>query len=501
MWKVWTTYKSVNAQIIIMKISIQLFILLLCISSYGQAIFHKVSLTNKESGTALENVHLVTDEESGDFSVFAEEPKTTYGYLYNSDKELQSQLVSEGLKRKYKEIIGQAVRANKVRLIQKNSKGTKFASILYDFDNNTTQEAEYDLDTGRQVFLQSYSHGANCYVFSILKNSNLIRKWIFNVDGSVTKEDIDLTQELARNKVKSLNVYNLMQESQGFNSSVSMVKIENNLPNTLEIATEQNKMYEYDGGFYWTLDEDEGYTVLFDFRTPELQPNLTFIKKPLPLSQSKDNPTNSYLIEDKIAQIVSNSSMMHIEIKNLSTFNLVQEFKLEKDDPINFKNSPILQEGSVYSFGATRKMEKTSKFLRKIASDKNGLSLFKTKYGYRMTVGGVRTQGGGGGGMMMPGFGGLPIATVGAVTMSFNPASFAYGSYGATGSTRIESMFDTEFKHIEGELTDNIFDRIDSYTERLKKKADNIFIKDGEVLFGNYDHRAREYTLYSFEND
>ncbi|RMB59121.1 hypothetical protein EAX61_08650 [Dokdonia sinensis] len=117
-----------------------------------------------------------------------------------------------------------------------------------------------------------------------------------------------------------------------------------------------------------------------------------------------------------------------------------------------------------------------------------------------MTVGGVRPQGGGGG-MMMPGFGGLPIATVGAVTMSFNPASFAYGSYGATGSTRIESMFDGDFNHIDGEVVDNIFDRIDRHTERLRKFADNIFLKDGKVLFGNYDPRIKEYTLYSFEND
>ncbi|RMB59120.1 hypothetical protein EAX61_08645 [Dokdonia sinensis] len=353
-----------------MKKSIQFIALLICAFSYGQGVYHKISLTNKKSGTALENVHLVLHDDSGSFSVFAEEPKTTYGYLYNADKELQSQLVSEGLKRKYKEIIGQAVSQGQVRLVQKNSKGNKFASILYNFNNDTTQEVEYDLDLRRQVFLQSYSRGAHCYVFTILKDSNLIRKWIFHVDGTVATEDIDLAEELNRNSVKSLDIYKLMQESQGFNSDISLAKIENNLPNTLEITTEQNKMFEYNEGFYWTLDEDESYTVLFDFKLPYLQPSLRFIKKPAPLDNSKNNPTNSYVIGDKIAQLVSNSSMMHLVIKNLETLEEVQHFKLEKDDPITFKNSPILQEGSVYSFGATRKMEKTSKFLRKIAQIK-----------------------------------------------------------------------------------------------------------------------------------
>lgn len=471
--------------------------LVLSMAAYGQDKYLEISFKDiKTSINYIDKVHLVKNEETGFLSIFAEESKTTYGFHYDENLKQVAQLTSEGLKRKYKEIIGQVYDDNKIRLIQKNNKGTKFASILYDFNAQVTQEIEYDVDMSDQKFIQSYSKGAVCYAFSILKNKNVLRKWLFKLDGSVTHTDISLQEELVHNKFSSTSIYNLLTETQAFNTTLKMVKVENRLPSTLEIATEENKMYEHDNGFYWTLDKSHPYTVLLDFQLPDLEPTITFVEKTK--LDTRLPASNSFIVDNVLAQIVSSSKELKLNFRDIEDMESLKTYNLLKDDEITFKNSPILQEGSVYSFGATRKFEKTSKFLRKIASDKNGIALFKSNNGYRATIGGVRSQGGGGGGFGA--IGGLPVASFGAATMSFNPASFAYGSYGFTGSTRIESLFHDDFEHREGELPNNVFDDIEDLSSKWLKRADDVYLIDDFVLFGNYQTNRKLFTLYKFQN-
>lgn len=473
----------------------------LCFSLFAQEKYLEVSLKDvKTTSGFITNVHLIKNDASGSLSLFLEEPKTTYGFKYDENLNQTAQLTSKGVKRKYKEIIGQASGEGKVRLIQKNKKGNKFASIVYDFENQKTEEMEYDLDMSDQKYLQSYNHNGICYVFTIFKNTSVINKWTFTLDGAVTSEQISLDEEAERNRLRTFNLYKLIEESQGAKNFYTMNKVENNLPNTLDIATEQNKMFTHDNGFYWTFDENHQYTALLDFQLPDLLPKLNIIRKSV-IGDANSSKTNSFIAGSVIAQLVSNSKNMNLVFKDLETKEVLNEYKLSKDEEFTFKNGPILQEGSMYSFGSTRTFEKSSKFLRKISSDKNGVALFKSDNGYRAIIGGVRQQSGGGGfGAMGGAFGGIPIASAGAITMSFNPASFAYGSYGSTSSTRIESLFDIEFQHVEGDLPANVFDDIENLSGNWTKRADNVYLVEDFVLFGNYETNRKLYTLYKFKN-
>ena len=57
--------------------------------------------------------------------------------------------------------------------------------------------------------------------------------------------------------------------------------------------------------------------------------------------------------------MVSNNKELKVEFKSLHNPNKVfKTLYVGKEDKINFKNSPILQEGSAYSFGGKREMEK-----------------------------------------------------------------------------------------------------------------------------------------------
>lgn len=478
----------------------KLIIVMICLVSFlskAQEVYLKVPLKGikKTDYLTIKNVHLIKDAHSEVLSIFIEESKITYGFQYDKDLKQIAQLTSQGLKRKYKEIIGQANHQDKVRIIQKNINSNKFASILYDFKNQKTEESEYDIDLSGQKYLQSYNNGKLSYIFSIFKNTNTLRKWIFDVEGNVTFEDINLDAKIEQKKLKSL--YFLLKEEVGLKAMIEVTKIENRLPNTLEVTTAENKMYAYENGFYLTLDKENEYTVLLNFALPDLHPEISLIEKPTILD-NYGTTSNSYIADNKIGQIISNNKEMHLVFKNFNSLNIINEYALKKDDVIDFKNGPILQEGSVYSFGTTRKLEKASKYLRKISSYRNGLSFFNIDKGYKTIIGGVTKPATGGGGFGVP-FGGLPIAGAGAFALSFNPASLAYGSYGATGSTRIESLFDNKFIHQDGEFPSNVLDEIELLSGKWLKEGDDMYIIDDFALFGNYQASKKTFGLYKFE--
>jgi len=367
--------------------------------------------------------------------------------------------------------------------------------FLYDFDKKTTEEVEYDLKYVNEKFIESYSYNDICYVFTLGISDKKLKQWSFDINGNSDVKILDFTEAFQNAKQEPVKLYDFLFS---FPSNINMTKVDNTIPNNLEITCQPNKMYENDNGFIWTLDKDKNHTIYLEFSLPDLEPKIQFIKKPELSSDdsSTSYKTNSYLFEDKIAQISSNNQILKLDIKPLNNLNTnIKSLSILKQDTIQFKNSAILQEGSVYSFGETRKIEKTSKFLRKTASEKNGISIYKTTKGYQITIGGIRKQNSGGA-PLMPGFGGFG----GGIPLNFNPVAFSYGVYGSTGSTRIECLFDEKFNHIKGRIEENIFDRINAYEKdnTLWSSANQVFLIDNKFIYGYYDTTLKTYKLLEF---
>tara|TARA_Y100000815_G_C13309871_1_gene488031 strand:- start:249 stop:1658 length:1410 start_codon:yes stop_codon:yes gene_type:complete len=464
-----------------------LFLLLFVNLINAQTRYLEVKIKDKESNDDIKSATIIEDSINSSLFTFLEEEKVTYGFKYNHHRLLESKITSEGLKRKYKSIIGSIVNNNKVRLLETNNKNTKYASILFDFDTEISEETEYNFKLNPyDYYLQTYSHEDKCYMFTYNSQTNKLCKWTFLLDGSYKKDFYDLKDNYSWVNNNSKNHFK--EEFQ---------KVNNKLPNNLIVTSKEYKMYELKDGFIWTLDDNIDYTLIIEFKAPEFDPTFTKIFQ----TKQELNPktSNSYLFDDKIAQITSNNSYLNFEIKDFKSKNVIKSFSITKDETIDFKNGPILQEGSVYSFGNTRELEKTSKFLRKISKENNGVSVYPQNGNYRVTIGGI-VELSGGGGMMMPGFGAFPMYQVGGFTMSFNPAGFAFGSYSSTGSTRIECLFDSEFNHLDGEIKDNVFDKITKYKDRMSNlKADNVYFLNNKVLFGFYKPYYKSYELVLFE--
>ena len=94
---------------------------------------------------------------------------------------------------------------------------------------------------------------------------------------------------------------------------------------------------------------------------------------------------------------------------------------------------------------------------------------------------------------------GMTIATVGVVTVSFNPVMYSFYSYKYNKSTRIECLFNENFEHIPEIMPHNVFDSIEAFTlKNPKAKAENIFKLHDSFIYGKYNKGEDTYDLYRF---
>ena len=151
-----------------------------------------------------------------------------------------------------------------------------------------------------------------------------------------------------------------------------------------------------------------------------------------------------------------------------------------------------MQEGGLYD--SSRELGKTKRFLRRIAKGNTGLSVRKVKNKYHVTIGGYIIQNTGGG-MMMP-FGGIPIGSIGAVTVFFNPAQIAFNSFTNNKTTRIESLLDTDFNHIQGEIDENAFDKMKDF--KSNNKGGTVFKYKDFFIKTRYNSFSKEFNFKKF---
>lgn len=92
---------------------------------------------------------------------------------------------------------------------------------------------------------------------------------------------------------------------------------------------------------------------------------------------------------------------------------------------------------------------------------------------------------------MLGGFGGALIA------ISINSISGAYNFYKNAKTVQVTGLFDENFKHLEGDVSPNIFDQIEEFSkENSKISAETVLKIDGAIHFGYYDKEDEHFHLF-----
>ncbi|MEL6485323.1 MAG: hypothetical protein AAFP96_10810, partial [Bacteroidota bacterium] len=353
-------------------------------------------------------------------------------YLYSKSHKQLGKFASEGLPNKYKEIIGYTLQDNKIRLFLKDSKGKTFGSILFDFDTQSTVETVYPFKLKNEFYVEGYHYGNTFYLLTIGKNSSLLNFHIFEEGQAYEKKTMDFSKELFTD---ANGVRRNMSYLMGFGNlsagGVNINKIDISSPNSIEIASAPVKLYPTENGFSLTMEQKLA-TYHLDIALATFTYELGIFGQPGLAGAALK--TNSFVFDGKLFQIATNRDNMGMVATDLASKETIKKITLSKEEAIAFKNTPIIQEGGAYS--NYREMEKTAKFLRKISQGDVGISVYRLFDDYVITLGSTKEVATGGG-FAPIGFGAIPVAAGGAVTVTFNPPFYANGGYGSTKAVRL----------------------------------------------------------------
>ena len=185
---------------------------------------------------------------------------------------------------------------------------------------------------------------------------------------------------------------------------------------------------------------------------------------------------------------------MRFSVFDFYEATLIKEYSTGKDEEISFRSTDILQEGSEYSSGGERKLEKTKQLLRKMANGrafivaKNmGVQLVELTIGSYTEV----INGGNVGGMWINGQG-TSFGLIFIPTPGF--------SRGWIKLARFKSLLNTNnFEKINSEIEEPIEERIKKYTKGVKILSDceGVYPVKDKLAYYYIDRKASKLVVSS----
>ncbi len=476
--------------------------IVLCVSQFTSAQESLVAFKNslKTSSSAIKDVIPIINENNNDLALFFADAKNVYGYLLNDKFELQDKLLSPEKRRKFKILIGSSIiDTRNYRVFLTNNGYTRFSSMTLSFDKKKHQLNEFNLEEVNERFIQTVTYKNRFYLISAAKRapekkaySEGIYIYTFDKEGMPKRNSININKLAFLDKKG--NVTTLPDLMAPYSNSFQ--KIEDNIPNSIEVAAGDRKMYTQDNKVIFSFDNNKEFAQFLEIDLETFEATKRSFDKPMKNVEKSRKKTNSYLNGNNIYTVASTKENFIFQVNNFKTDSLIKQFSFSKGDTINFKNTPIIQVGGMYD--NHRELESSKKFLRKISTNKIGVSVIRVHGINQVTLGGYVEKPRGGAGF---GFGGMSFgASFGNVNVFFNPTMFAYNSMSNTTSTRIECLFDDDFDHLGGEIEDNAFDKIDSFLSNDMSNEETIFRYQDYYIFLDYLSVTKDHVLRKFKD-
>ncbi len=451
----------------------------------------------------------LSNSETGDLMLVIPDKKTVDAYLFNKNFEQTNKLTAESLRIKFKEIIGYRVTNKHFTTLFSTENRQYFGLVDFNFETGETTTEELDVNLKGEEILEAVTHNNRFFLLSIdrkydglivrelLENRTFDRKEI-PISGLVSFKDL-LTQ---RNKPDAIGE----RKGSVFNEPLppEIVEIDNTNPNSLETTSRLNKLYSRGDNLILTFDNFQDFTLVYYLNLNDF----TFKEKRFQIEDTADEPlekSNSFLYQDYFFQLGVNNDKMIFTVTDFNTGEKLKTYRATKDRAINFKNSLLMQKNGMFMGNEeVRRLDDTSQYLRKITNGQPGIAIQKINGIYQATLGGTQPMASGGGGSMMIVGGGVVGGAIGAMAVSiyFNPTYSSYGSYTNTKSIYFDSLFDTEFNHVNGIPTENVFDTVKTFQDSLEKiDAEEVFSHNDKVYFGYYDKKLEVYNIFEFDTE
>lgn len=456
----------------------------------------------KQWNNNVRDSYMIKNHETGNMAVFLDDNITINGYLFNQEGELLKSYSSEGLDTWYDEIIGYTTSGNEFRLYYKSGNNKKFGSILFSFDASKSIETILPFKLKKDQFLQTQSRGDEFHIISSVKGKSILNIYTFSHNGSFSKKELKLPVERFETYNGSkVSLNKLLAVSSEDSKKLDVMKIDKLSPNSIEVASSLSKFYPTKTGFILTSDILRKNTIITEVNYEDFSLTLTELDKPKLQNEKISYVANSFIYDDHLFLISASKEEMAVEIRNRGTNEVIKEWSIQKGDSITFNNTPLIQKNNSLKNSEGKIINKTKAFLRKISSEKVGISAYKNDNTYRIIIGGTKSADGLKNAAQAVSFilGPFVGVSIGALSISFNPTYFAFLAYSRTKSTKFETLLDFDFNHLQGDISPNKFDEIREFSKNLENpKGESIFRFENSFLYGYYNPKTTIFSIHSF---
>jgi hypothetical protein len=429
-------------------------------------------------------------------SLFLIDKKQIKGLLFDKDLKLIDSLEGDRPDSRYPQLLGSNMSDKQFSLFFESKSHSSLASVSFDYETKKVTQTIIELPFNKEKYAGSASYDNKFYVLTVKKNSSVLNIYVFENRYNYAVHTIDFKKEQFR-EPPYYTMYDVMRENQ-------FETIDNEIPNSIEVASKKDKLYCYDNKMVITFDNVNADTKVISIDLSAFSADLKVYNKTSPENcNSTDIKTNSYLYKNNIYQFFVCSSGMDFSITNMKKKELLNSFQVLKDEELYFKNTPIFQEGGIYS--DDHELSKTKQFLRKSATANIGVCAYQSSNGIEVTLGSCKEiqMGTPGPGMMTPGG---SFSTPGGVVntpATYYPTYSGYSSYKFTKSVYFKSLLNSStFEQINTALPDNAFDQIKKFTKTKEDyiTAETIIKKENFLILGYYEKDDHNYIMRAFRD-
>lgn len=483
------------------KQSILLALLLCTIISFSQEIVNSTPVALKKNKAVFQIVNETTKETT----LFVSDKEKVKAIRLNKEMQIIDSLSTERLNPKiYNAMIGYNERKSNSNLFWSSFNHKEIFIQQFNFDNLKAENKTYSLLLKDEKFIQNFSQNGKFYIMTVLKNSDKLKLYVFDIDGKLEEKTIDLKGfRFFKSDYQKTTMYGLLDESYyATELPFSLQKIATENPTSLVESSKRRKCYSNGNTIVITFDSNIDYTQLITLNLESFTAKEQFIKKPNITGERNFLNSNSFLIDNHLYQIKSSSSVLILTVKDLED-NLIKSYEASKENPIiDFKNSDYVQENGGTT--KTRILETSSQFIRKTNNLNAGISCYRQNDNYLVTIGSVSQQEQQiGAGVIVGSMFGIAGAIAGSLIDAAvsNPTMESFNSYANRKVVYINCLFDKDANHVKGEIDPLAFDKIRVFFDKDKDVSSQTLYKlDKKYYFGYYDNTTKEYIIRVFKD-
>ena len=431
------------------------------------------------------------------FLLFIEDRKQVSVYNFDkTGKERKEGFSFPNFVKKYPNIGGYTYNGNDTYTLFLSALNKKKWGILtLDFKNKSYNLQETKLEIKKGRVLESLLYDDTQYIFVLKRDSSDFEVYALQADGSSTTQMYPFDDSYFSNGSRTLaNLDRLLHET--FTKSADIIDSEP--PIALESSKSRTKFYQQDHLVTLTVDASKKKTHYLQFDLKGQTSSYKAIPKATFDDKLLSSKSNSFIFEDKLFVLKVSTEEMDFSITDLNTSENIASFSAQKGKPIGFKNTPIIQEGG--EFKSYRELEKTSKFLRKVATSNPAIAVFKDNGRYIITLGATKEIVQGGPTFFIYG-GGLAGAVAGGIITGIaNATYYHYNAYSYTKSARFQMVLDQDFQFvIDAEIPLNAFDNISEFTQETPQTVlQTVFKFQDAFIWGALDAKNNKLNFFKF---